>query len=140
MALDKSLIFGKSKAQIAEENAKYEAWAFPYGAIQRERLEALLKALHPKEKQIGTILVPFLTCKELYEGDMKEFGDTARAIDYMLNIRKKFKFLLPAKTMPLMLALVVADAQLDPLVVEYPTADEILAMAADYESRKRSKR
>ena len=139
MAIDKSFIFGKSKAQIEEENAKYKVWAFPHGEIQRERLEERLRELYPKEKSIANVLVPFLTCKELFEGDLKEYGDAGRAIDYILNVRKKYKFILPADGMPLMLALVVADWKLDPQLVEYPSAEEILATAADFRSRKRKK-
>ena len=139
MAIGKSFIFGKSKAEIEEENIKYEAWAFPYGAIQRTRLEERIAELYPKEKHLPSVLVPFLTCKEIFEKDLKEYGDAGRAIDYMLNVRKKYKFVLSSAAMPLMLALVIADWKLDPQLVEYPPAEEILAMAADYESRRRKK-
>jgi len=126
----------KPKAKIEAERAQYEKWAFPHGAEQRTQLEALLKVLYPKDS-LGNALVTFLTGKELFEGDCKFVGgDIDKGAEYMLNKRKKFKVVITKKMMPLMVALVVADARLDPENPQYPSADEIRRDAAAYASRQ----
>ncbi|MDR0839015.1 MAG: hypothetical protein LBN99_05170 [Oscillospiraceae bacterium] len=133
MALgDFQFFIRKSKTDVADEAAKYEQWAFPHGAEQRAKLEALLKELLPKES-LATSLIPFLTCKELYDNVCKSPGGRSLAVDHLINVQRKYKHIISKKQMPLYVALVLADAALDPENLEYPPAAEILATAAEFE-------
>ena len=124
------------KAKLAEERAKYELWAFPHGAAQREQLEVLLKVLYPKDS-IGNALITFLTAKELFEGDREYVGgDIEKGADYMLNARRKYKAVITKKMMPLVVALVTADARLDPENVQYPSLAEIREMEEFYKAKQ----
>lgn len=124
MALgDFQLFQWKSKSTQKTEQEQYEKWAFPYGQQQRDNLEALLKVVCPKESG-SMALVPFLTCKELYEGVLKKTGTRELAVDTLLNTQKKYKGIIRKKEMSTYLALVIADANVDESC-RYPTADEI---------------
>ncbi len=120
----------RSKADVQKEAQDYEAWAFPYGQKQRERLVKLLLELFPKESE-ATTLIPFLTAKELFLNYRKSSDMTDDAVEKMLEM-KKYKRVIRKKEMAMYTALAVADSQLTD-AVEYPTADEIRAMAKGFE-------
>ena len=132
MGIGDSGIFSfKSRATQEKESEEYAKWAFPYGQTQRDNLEKLLLEIYPKET-IPTTLVPFLTCKELYEGALKKSGSTDMAIEILINQQKQYKLIIRKKTMTMYLALVLADAQIDEKC-EYPSADEIKAKEQELE-------
>lgn len=118
----------KSKAQQKKEAEEYAKWAFPYGEAQREKLLALLFEVFPKESE-PTVLVPFLTCKELFEGALTKTGNEDSAIEVLVTDVKKYKRIIPKKNMPMYIAFVLADrsagAELD-----YPSADWVREKAA----------
>jgi hypothetical protein len=135
MALGEWQIFSwKSRSKQKEEDAAYEKWAFPYGAPQREKLTKLLLEVYPRES-VATTLIPFLTCRELYEDVCKNMS-SGDAVDKLLNDMKKYKRIIKKKDMPTYLALVLADARLD-ADLAYPTADEIRESAATLEKLRR---
>ena len=124
MALgDFSMFSFKSKAEREREQEEYAEWAFPYGQKQRDNLEPLLRSLFPKAS-LPMCLIPFLTCKELYQGSLKKTGSPEAASYDMINIQRDYKKIIKKKEMPIFLALVLADAKVDERC-EYPTADEI---------------
>jgi len=130
MALGEYTLFTwKSKATQEREQEEYEKWAFPYGEKQREKLQALLLSVYPKET-IPTTLIPFLTCKELFELTVKKSGSRESAIDLLINKQKKYKQILKKKDMTTYLALVLADANIDENC-GYPSAEEIFARASE---------
>jgi len=135
MALGENPIFSwKSKAAKKKEQAAYEKWAFPYGQAQQDNLQALLLAVFPKES-IPTTLIPFLTCKELFEMAL-ENRTTDMAIDTLINSQKKYKRIIKQKDMPTYIALVLADAAVDE-TANYPSAEEIHAHAEELEKLRR---
>lgn len=125
----------KSKSTQQKEQETYERWAFPYGQKQRDALQKLLLDVYPKES-IPTTLIPFLTCKELYEGILIKAGSRDEAVDLMINKQKKYKQIIKKKTMSTYLALVLADADIDDRC-EYPPADEIKARANELDGIRR---
>ncbi|MDR0491960.1 MAG: hypothetical protein LBH28_12025 [Oscillospiraceae bacterium] len=128
MALGEFQLFQwKSRATQQREQEEYEKWAFPHGKTQQDNLQALLLAVFPKES-IPTTLIPFLTCKELYESALKKSGGREQAVDLLLNTQKKYKRIIKAKDMPLYLAIVLADGDIDESC-EYPAAEDIRAHA-----------
>ena len=129
-----SLFTWKSKAAQEKEQEEYAGWAFPYGDKQREKLQVLLLALYPKES-IPTTLIPFLTCKELYEGILKKVSSCNEAVDTMINEQKKYKSIIKKKDMATYVALVLADAEIDERC-EYPSADEIRARAQELKNHR----
>ena len=136
MALGEFQLFTwKSKTAQQNEQIEYEKWAFPYGQKQRDNLQKLLLEVYPKESVVTT-LVPFLTCKELYEGVLKKTGGRDLAVDTLLNTQKKYKRLILKKQMATYIALVLADANIDESC-EYPTADEIRARTQELEKLRR---
>ena len=124
MALGEMKMFQfKSKEQRDKEAKEYAHWAFPYGDLQRDNLNALIKELVPKA-YLPVCLTAFLTCKELYEKALEKSETQEEAVNHMLNTLKGHEQLLrPAET-PLYLALVLADAYIDESCV-YPSADSI---------------
>lgn len=136
MALGEFQMFTwKSKATQENEQIEYEKWAFPYGQKQRDNLQALLLEVYPKGN-VATTLVPFLTCKELYEGVLRKTGGRDLAVDTLLNTQKKYKRLITKKEMSTYLAIVLADASIDESC-RYPTADEIRAHTKELEKMRR---
>ena len=130
MALGEYTLFQwKSKATQEKEQEEYARWAFPYGDKQRENLQALLLTVYPRES-IPTTLIPFLTCKELYEGILKKSGSRDEALDTIINKQKKYKRIVRKKDMTTYLALVLADAEVDEQC-EYPDAEAIRAKALE---------
>jgi len=139
MALgDWGLFSWKSKATQEKEQEEYALWAFPYGQTQRENLEKLLLEVYPKET-VATTLIPFLTCKELYEGIVKKSGSRNDAIETLINSVKRYKQILKKKDMTTYIAFVLADADIDESCV-YPTADEIRATALELDKLKNESR
>ncbi len=120
----------KSKSQLKEEQDNYEQWAFPFGQPQREKLVKLMLEVFPKENE-ATVLIPFLTCKELYMKLCKTPDLADFAIGKMLTEVKKYKRIIRKNEMPTYVALVVADSRINEKI-EYPTADQIKAMAAGF--------
>ena len=136
MALGEFTLFSwKSKDTQEKEQEEYAKWAFPYGETQREKLQALLLSVYPKES-IPTTLIPFLTCKELYEGILKKAGSQEEALDTMINKQKKYKRIIKKKDMVTYIALVLADAGIDEQC-EYPDANEIIERAKELESLRK---
>lgn len=132
MALGDYAIFSwKSKKKQKNEAIEYEKWAFPYGSAQREKLQALLLEVFPKET-VATTLIPFLTAKELFEGFCKSPDLEDYAIDRMLNGLKKYKRIIRKNDMPLYVALVLADSRIDSDLC-YPTANDVRAKATQLE-------
>jgi len=118
-----SLLTWKSKASQKSEQEEYEKWAFPFGEKQRENLQALMLSVFPGESVPGT-LIPFLTCKELYEGALKKLGSRDEALDVLINSQKKYKQIIKKKELTTFLALVLADAEIGEDCV-YPGISEI---------------
>ncbi len=128
MALGEINIFSwKSKEQQKLEQADYEKWAFPFGPAQREKLVKLMLEVFPKENE-QTVLIPFLTCKELYCKFAKTPDQSDYAIKSLLTNIKKYKRIISKHEMPTYVALVVADQKIDENL-EYPTAQQIKDMA-----------
>ena len=126
MALGEFKLFQfKSKKQREKEEREYAAWAFPYGEMQREKLTELYLALNPKESaQLG--LASFLTCKELYESTLEDSETPEEAANKMINIIGSYGNLIRSQEMPMLLALVLTDAEIDEKC-EYPSANEVRA-------------
>ena len=136
MALGEFQLFSwKSKATQQNELEQYERWAFPYGQTQRDNLQALLLEVFPKGN-VASTLVPFLTCKELFEGVLKKQGSRNAAVDTLLNTQKKYKGIIRKKEMAAYIALVLADANIDELC-QYPTAEEIRSSIQEIEKLRR---
>jgi len=130
MALgDFQLFTWKNKEAQQREQEEYARWAFPYGETQRENLENLLLAVYPGEP-IQAVLVSFLTCKELFEGILKNADSRDEAADLLINSTKRYKQIIKKTDMPMYTALVLADADIDESC-HYPSADEIRARAAE---------
>jgi len=137
MALGEYQIFAwKSKATQQREQEEYEKWAFPYGEKQRENLQTLLLSVYPKES-VPTTLIPFLTCKELYE-DLLKKSSRDETVDTLINKQKKYKRIIKKQDMTTYIALVQADAGIDESC-EYPSADDIRERAQQLEILRREK-
>ena len=131
-----NLFSWKSKAEMEAEHERYRIWAFPYGQKQRDNLQALLLDIFPKGSD-ATTLIPFLTCKELYDNALKNNSEREEAIFTIVNKERRLMQLVKKKDMPLYVALVIADAEVDERC-QYPTADEIRASALEIEKLLRS--
>ena len=129
------LLTWKSKATQQKEAEEYEKWAFPYGQAQRDALQKLLFAVYPKASLPET-LIPFLTCKELYEDFLNKHGSSDAAVDVMINKQKKYKSVIKKKDMTTYIALVLADASIDEQC-EYPAAEDIFAKKGVLEKLRR---
>ena len=128
----------KSRAKQQEEQTQYEKWAFPYGEKQRENLVALLKELYPRE-DMAMVLVPFLTCKELYDTALKNNRSRTGAVDVLINDYKKYKRIIKKTEMTTYLAVVLADSDLEENAV-YPSADEIRESVKELDKQKRDEK
>ncbi|MDR1329099.1 MAG: hypothetical protein LBK23_05825 [Oscillospiraceae bacterium] len=119
----------KSKREQEAEAEAYEKWAFPYGTAQREKLQALLLELFPKESAAMT-LIPFLTCKELFEDARREHETDELAARHLIYEVKKYKSVIRKDEMRVYTALVLADRRAGESL-EYPSAEEIRRGATD---------
>ena len=136
MALGEYQIFTwKSRAAQDKEQEDYEKWAFPFGESQRENLRVLLRAVYPKVS-LPAVLIPFLTCKELYESILKKTGSCDATLDTLINKQKKYKRIIGKKHMTTYIALVQADARIDERC-EYPSAAEICASARELDKLRK---
>jgi len=125
MALgDFSLFQWKSKQQLAKEANEYAAWAFPFGDLQKEKLEILLRELVPKENK-KMLLISFLTCKELYESVKEDTEFSDELLRTFVKRAERHKTVVKKKELTTYLAAVLADAEIDEQC-NYPSADEIL--------------
>ena len=113
----------KSKKQREKEAKEYAKWAFPYGELQRERLTELMRELMPKGA-VEINMASYLTCKELYENTLEDCESPEDATNRMINIIRSYGQLISANDMPIYLAVVLADADVDENC-EYPSADEM---------------
>jgi len=135
MALGEFRLFQfKSRDQREKEEREYALWAFPYGDLQRENLTALMRELKPKES-MPICIASFLTCKEIYESTLGKSETREDTIYKMLNVIKSYDQLIKTKEMPMYLALVLADEDVDENC-EYPSADEITASIQKLESKR----
>ena len=136
MALgDFTLFSWKSKAAQEKEQEEYSKWAFPYGEKQREKLQALLFSIFPKGS-VPSTLIPYLTCKELYERILKKTTSRDEALETMINKQAGYKRIVSKKDMTTYLALVLADAEIDSRC-EYPDAAEIRMRAQELEGYRK---
>jgi len=124
MALGEFKMFQwKSKEQREKEAREYATWAFPHGEKQKENLGALILELKPKAS-LPLSMASFLTCKELYERTLESSESRESAVEKMLNAIGNYNQLIKSDEMPMYLALVLADADLDE-ECEYPAIEEI---------------
>ena len=139
MALGEFRLFQfKSKKQMEKEEREYAAWAFPYGDMQRDNLTALVRELIPKAST-SLCLASFLTCKELYESTLEDSESKDKAVDNMINVMRSYGQLIKKDELPIYLALVLADADIDEKC-EYPSADEIRALTQELTDMRKSKK
>ena len=139
MALGEFKLFQmKSKKQREKEAREYAEWAFPYGDTQREHMTELIREIDPKSP-IQMSLTSFLTCKELYERTLEDCESREDAINNMLNVIKSYNQLIRVHEMPMYLALVLADADIDESC-EYPSADEIRVRIQEFIDMKNEKK
>ena len=120
----------RSKKQQEKDLQAYTAWAFPYGAAQREKVAALLAQLFPRE-DAAIALVIFLTGKEAFcdrEGDREDVVDRDPLQDAAQALRSS-GMRVPKDHVPLYLALILADSRVDEGLA-YPEAGELREMAA----------
>jgi hypothetical protein len=135
MALGEFKMFQfKNREQREKEELEYAIWAFPYGDLQRENLTALIRELKPKES-IPIFLTSFLTCKEIYENTLQKSESRENTIEKMLNEIKRYNQLIRPKEMPMYLALVLADKDIDERC-KYPPIDTIKAKIKELEGMK----
>jgi len=135
MALGEFKMFQfKSREQREKEEHEYAVWAFPYGDLQRENLTALIRELKPKES-VPIFLTSFLTCKEIYESTLQKSESRENTIEKMLNEIKRYNQLIRPKEMPMYLALVLVDKDIDERC-EYPPIDVIKAKIQELEDMK----
>lgn len=120
---DFKLFQWKTKQQEDKEAAEYAKWAFPFGEAQKEKLMALLGELRPKEND-KTLMVSFLTCKEIWEGAVEDTETCDDALLLLGKQVKKYASLIKKKDITTYLAVVLADSEIDEQC-DYPSVDEI---------------
>lgn len=123
----------KSPRQRKEEERIYGQWAFPYGAAQKQAVEALLKALLPNEDNKMAMAI-YLTGREGYRNDCP-LKKPACVQDPYAAGAKALRSALPPKLraqIPVYLALIADDAGVDGSL-SYHTPRELLERAAALE-------
>ncbi|MCF0121240.1 MAG: hypothetical protein HUJ65_06335 [Oscillospiraceae bacterium] len=122
----------KSKSAQEKESEEYEKWAFPYGQPQRDKIEAILKELLPKEKpQIA--LIAFLTCKEIFGRSYTGDGMYDYALKRTKKDVKRYKTFVRKKDAPKYVALAVADVMITS-DLEYPSMEKLQRIMDEYEA------
>ena len=127
----------RSAKQKAQDAQNYNRWAFPYGQSQRQKIESILKDLFPDEDPLIAMML-FLQGKEAYTGEDPLEGKGPRncseqtRIDYAVGAMKETLTGRLRKRLPLFLALIVADQQVDE-TLQYPQKSELLALAETME-------
>jgi len=84
-------------------------------------------------------MASFLTCKELYEREHEGSESREKTIDRMINSIGSYNQLIKSDEMPMYLALVLADTDIDEECV-YPSADEIRVRIRDLNELKKAKK
>ena len=130
---DFQLVAWKSKETRIREEKEYEKWAFPYGQNQREKITALLQSVFPRENATMALFT-YLTCRELYENALKIYENRDTAINKMLSGEKRYKSLISKKYLPLYLAIVLSNEEVDE-DVGYPDAETITWRAEQLKKR-----
>ena len=125
----RKLYIWKSKEAQKREDKKYEKWAFPYGLRQRDGITALLRSVFPHENE-SIALIAFLTCRELYEDALESCEDRDDAIKIMLNEVKRYKSIISRENMPIYMALVLSNEDIDERL-KYPDAKKIAQRAEE---------
>lgn len=123
----------KSREQEEREFQAFSENSFPYGQPQRDKVEALLSQLFPKEKKQFTMML-FLLGKQYYHGyglrneqdyqgytQEERLNIAAKSLNRQLTGKHR-------KSLTTYLALIAADAQVDENLL-YPTAQEIQEQA-----------
>ena len=121
----------RSKKQEQKEQEAYAAWAFPYGAAQREKIRDLLGELLPRENAAISLVI-FLTGKEAYcdkDGDQEEDGGKRDPLLDAADALRRSGLRVKKQHLPVYLALILADSRVD-AELAYPTAEELREMAA----------
>ena len=123
------LFFFRSKREEKKAMEEYAAWAFPYGAVQKEKIRELLSRLIPKE-DVSIAIVIFLTGKEAFcDKDGQWDAEEARnPLEEAEKALRRSGMRIPKRHVPLYLALILADSQVDEQLL-YPEVEELLAMA-----------
>lgn len=128
----KELFSWKSAATRQKEEEQYERWAFPYGEKQRDSLNTLFKEVFLSDDCF--IMFTFLSCKEMYDKALKDFGSSAAAVealvDNRLNVKMQIIKQLKEDEWHKYIALVLADRDID-AQCEYPSAEEIIKTAQE---------
>ena len=104
----------KSLRQKKLEQEQYNLRAFPYGRDQLQRVNDLILALMPDEKQTG--MAVFLMGKEAY-GEDRSIENACRVVGEYLPGKHR-------KKLCLFLALIRADGEIDESL-DYPDAETI---------------
>lgn len=118
----------KSPEQAREDSQRYDQWAFPHGTPQKDAMLGLLAQFFPKEdKKLS--LVTYLIVKEAYCGNfrttasMEELSHSERLKLAMKALKKKLTG-PQRKQIPMYLALILADAQVDESL-QYPSTTQL---------------
>lgn len=120
--------------QRKEEERIYGQWAFPFGAAQKQAVEALLKALLPNE-DIKMAMAIYLTGREGYRNDCPLKTPAKSAHDPYAAGAKALRSALPPKLrgqIPMYLAVIADDAEVN-ASLNYHTPQELLERAATLE-------
>jgi len=132
----KKLFVWQSAADQKREQELYAKWAFPYGDKQRDNLKSLLVDIFNKDE--GFNLYIYLTCKEMYEKALSDYGCRDLAIEELIDNRMGIRLQIIKKIKQnewvKYVTLVLADENVNENC-EYPTADKILAKAQELERK-----
>ena len=122
----------KGKREQERERKEYQAWAYPYGEAQAEKVKELLKEIFPREDEKMS-LVCFLTAKEIFSPEVREAYYTGDRHEKAVNVIRKelkyYRYMFPKGTGTTYMALGMADAQIGP-ELQYPTCDELRRTAS----------
>lgn len=125
----------KSKSTRERDAKEYEAWAFPFGEEQKEKITQILHDLLPKE-ETAIAMVCYLTAKEIISRVHQIYNIAAHrefAYKSISNDLKRYKRMFkPRETAYLYCALALIDMDIT-RELNYPTTDEIRSFASDIE-------
>lgn len=109
----------KSKAQHQQELNEFEQRIFPLGPQQRARALALLEEITGLQRQEQELLFAFVSAKDRYLKSGRDEAALERARRELLAGRW-----VPKRHAPLVLALVVLDAEVQDLAL-YPSGEVV---------------
>lgn len=119
----------RSPRKQKRDSRKYDAWAFPYGDVQQEIIEKLLKGLFPKESP-RIAMARYLIGREGYIGDFEEEAEDREGITQEncrlragLRLRNQMNGMV-GEDLGRYLALIEADAQIDE-DLNYPSLEQL---------------